>query len=206
MHHGPYQGPAGLGVIERFPALTSPLRSIPTSHRSSVAATAFAFADDQATGGDRDHIYTSPQPVGEAEKIFDRLVALKVSTSQLAMHLDSAWRSGIFRQLDELLDPEEWDFSDRLPELASYQTLLRMLLALKPLKRPSLGATSTGEIIAGWVNAESRLTVECLARDQVRWTVSGTLRGQSVKAAGLNRSDLLPQVLAPYPQVGLLGR
>ncbi|MDO8297834.1 MAG: hypothetical protein Q7T19_15515 [Caulobacter sp.] len=145
------------------------------------------------------------QPGTEAEQIYDRLVDLKVSTAQLAMHLDAGWRSGIFRQLDDLLDADEWDFGDQLPEVWSYKTMLRMLLVLKARNRPSLGATSTGEIIAGWVGGEARLTIECLAKDQVRWMVSTSICGQAVKAVGRNRSDLLPQVLAPYRLDDLLG-
>lgn len=137
----------------------------------------------------------APQP---EEQIFDRLVAFKVSTSQLAMHLHEAWRGGLFNQLDDLLDANDWDFEDRLPTVASFKTFLRMIIALGEIRRPSLGATSNGDIIAAWQHEKDRLTVECLPNDQIRWVVRRTLRGERVTVAGKNSSSLLLEVLAPY--------
>ncbi|MBW8303008.1 MAG: hypothetical protein K0M78_03510 [Brevundimonas sp.] len=144
----------------------------------------------------------APQP---EERIFDRLVAFKVNTSQLAMHLQEAWRSGLFKQLDYLLDADDWDYEDRLPTVESFKTFLRMIIALGEVRRPSLGSTSAGDIIAAWTQGQDRLTVECLSDDQVRWVVRRNLRGESVTVAGKNSSSLLLEVLAPYNIGEMLG-
>jgi hypothetical protein len=107
----------------------------------------------------------------QEQQVFDRLVTMKVLTANLAMHLDRAWRSGLFQQLDDLLDAEDWDFSDRLPSEESFRTLLRMVIYLAPERRPALGATSNGNIIAGWIKGRDRLTIECLPNDWARWIV-----------------------------------
>ena len=144
--------------------------------------------------------------VSPEEQVFNRLVGLKVSTSTIAMHLDAAWRAGLFRQLDSLLDAEDWDFSDKLPTLESFRTFLRMILAFGPVRRPSLGATATGEIIAAWSKDGDRLTIECLAGDQVRWVVNRTVDGRRISAAGKTYADLVWRQVAPFEPGALLGR
>lgn len=131
-------------------------------------------------------------------KVFDQLVALKVSTSSLAMHLDGAWRRGLFGQLDHLLDPEDWDFSDTLPTTESFKTFLRLMISLGHVRRPSLGSTATGDIIAAWIVGKDRLTLECLPEDHVRWIISTTLSGEATSAAGRTKIHLLEPLLEPY--------
>src|SRR5688572_28873507 len=72
-------------------------------------------------------VITAPVAQNEEEQVFNRLVALKVLTSGLAMHLERIWRAGLFRSLDNLLDVEDWDFSDDLPTVESFRTFLRMV-------------------------------------------------------------------------------
>jgi hypothetical protein len=134
----------------------------------------------------------------DADRMFNRLVELKVSTAQLAMHMDSDWRHGLFGKLDELLDADEWNFEDRLPEVASYRTMLRLLLALKAKRSPALGATVGGQILVGWIYPDRRLTIQCGPSDEVQWSVSTHLAGQPAKAAGKNKINLLSKVLAPF--------
>lgn len=206
MHHGPNPGLIGLGpATAPRPWRAGALLSSVASYRASASMAPLAFSSELATGGRSERTIIEPDVSSDAERVYDRLVDLKVSTAQLAMHLNSDWRAGLFRQLDDLLDAEEWDFSDKLPELSSYKTMLRMLLALDAKSRPSLGATSKGEIIAAWIAGQRRLSVECLPDDQVRWLVTSTIDDQNVRAAGLNRSDLLPRVLQPFALEALLG-
>lgn len=148
--------------------------------------------------GPRERVTEAAEPSDPTTQVYDQLVALKVTTSTLAMHLDSAWRAGLFRQLDFLLDPDEWDFSDELPNLASFRTFLRLMIALGTVKRPSLGATANGDLIAAWIAGSDRLTVECLADDQVRWVLSETVGGDRISAAGRNPSHLLRGYLNPH--------
>ena len=131
-------------------------------------------------------------------QVYDRLVALKVATSEIAMHLEGAWRAGLFRQLDNLIDVEEWDFSDTLPTDLSYRTFLRMIVFLGNVKRPALGATSDGNILAGWKSGRDVLTVECQPHDDVRYVLSKSTNEIFETAAGRTTTTRLPDVLSAY--------
>ena len=133
----------------------------------------------------------------EAE-LFDTLAKFKIRTSQVAMHLERDWRSKLFGQLDSLLDKDSWEPLDKPPRLPSFATFLRMLIFLRPQRRPGLGATTSGELIATWSAGSDRLTIECLPEDLVRWTVSVTINGDRERAAGLTPVARLKDVLAPY--------
>jgi len=141
------------------------------------------------------------KPISEAAlevELFDALLKFKVSTSQVAMHLDRGWRSRLFAQLDSLLDKESWEPLDRPPRLESFATFLRMIIFLRPQRRPGLGATSKGELIATWSVGADRLTIECLPQDLVRWTVSVTINDDRERAAGITPVARLKEVLRPY--------
>lgn len=132
------------------------------------------------------------------ERLYDALAAFKVRTSSVAMHMDTDWRDKLFGQLDSLLDAEEWDAEDLPPDLHSFGTFLRMLLNMRPERRPGLAASSDGHLIATWTVGKDRLTVECLPNDEVRWLLSRCLDGETERAAGLTVIARLPEVLAPY--------
>ena len=134
----------------------------------------------------------------QKEMVFDRLAALKIATSNVSMHLDEAWRAGLFRQLDGMLDPEEWDFSEEMPKVASFKTLLRLVIHNQIKRRPSLGATSDGRIIAGWIQSKDRFTVECLPDDTVRWVLVKYIDGARTSSAGTSPVSLLHRFLEPY--------
>ena len=122
-------------------------------------------------------------PQNLTEELYDALASFKVRTALVAMHLDREWRVRLFRQLDSLLAIEDWEKSDVPPSLASYSTFLRMLTFLRPLRRPGLGATHDGHLIATWTTGEDRLTIECLPKDIVRWHLSVTIEGERERAA-----------------------
>src|ERR1700735_1244401 len=52
---------------------------------------------------------SASQGKSAGEPLFDALAAAKILTSQVAMHLDEGWRDKLFRQLDSLHDPAEWE-------------------------------------------------------------------------------------------------
>jgi hypothetical protein len=139
-----------------------------------------------------------PQPVTLDEQLFDALAKFKIRTSQVAMHLDRDWRSKLFGQLDSLLDAQDWEQLDRPPSIESFATFLRMLIFLRPDRRPGLGATSKGELIATWTVGSDRLTIECLPYDLVRWTISVSINDDRERAAGITPVSRLPDVLGPY--------
>jgi hypothetical protein len=132
------------------------------------------------------------------EQLYDALAAFKIHTASVAMHLDPEWRNRLFSQLNNLLGAEDWQPDDSPPSLASFSTFLRMLVLLRPVRRPGLGATSDGLLIAAWTHGEDRLTVECLPQDIARWNLALTIEGERERAAAITPVGRLNEVLRPY--------
>lgn len=132
------------------------------------------------------------------EQLYDALASFKLRTAAVAMHLDRDWRHRLFRQFDSLLAVEDWDIADHPPSVESFSTFLRMLIFLKPERRPGLGASSDGTVIASWSDGNDRLTMECLKADVIRWHLSVTIDGEPERAAALTPVQRLASVLAPY--------
>lgn len=133
------------------------------------------------------------------ERLFESRAQFKVLTSQIAMHLDDAWREKLFHQVDSLLDADEWQKEDVEPSAASARTFLRLILALRPEQRPGLGA-SHGHLIAAWTNGKNQLTIECLPKDRLRFSLVTypNPNEEPERAAGTNVISRLADVLAPY--------
>ncbi|TGQ47619.1 hypothetical protein [Mesorhizobium sp. M00.F.Ca.ET.216.01.1.1] len=122
----------------------------------------------------------------------------KVATNTVAMHLLSPdWRDLLFRQVDSLLDIEEWDENDKPVVSGSSLTFVRMLIFLKA-RRPGLGATSDGSLVASWTTGDNRLTIICKPNDWVRWVVSTKTDAGCETAAGQTKIARLPIVLEAY--------
>lgn len=127
-----------------------------------------------------------------------KLMDLKIQTATL-MHRSADWRAGIFRQLDLLLDEENWEPVDELPNDASYLSAVRLLIFLKEVRRPGLGLTHDGHIVLSWSAGDDHLTIECHPGDSVRWMVSHTLPdGTRERAAGHSFAARVPAVIAAY--------
>ncbi|AZO46918.1 MAG: hypothetical protein EOS54_09490 [Mesorhizobium sp.] len=122
----------------------------------------------------------------------------KVTTNTVAMHrLSADWRERLFKQIDSLLDADEWDENDKPIVSGSSQTFIRMLIFLNA-RRPGLGATSDGSLIATWTTGENRLTIICKPNDWVRWVVSTRTDSGCETAAGQTKIARLPIVLEAY--------
>jgi len=135
---------------------------------------------------------------GLDEQLYDALAAFKIRTAFVAMHMDREWRSRLFAQLDSLLAVGDWDVDDPAPSLDTYSTFLRMLTLVRPQRRPGLGATVDGHLIAAWTSVNDRLTIECLPKDIVRWRLSATIEGEREHAAAETPLQRLSKVLEPY--------
>ncbi len=140
----------------------------------------------------------STQPKSTEEQLYDALASFKLRTAAVAMHLDRDWRYRLFRQFDSLLAAEDWDVSDQPPSVESFSTFLRMLIFLKPPRRPGLGASSDRTVVASWTAGNDRLTMECLPDDGIRWHLSVLIDDNRERAAGLTPVQRLANVLAPY--------
>lgn len=131
-------------------------------------------------------------------RLYDAKAICKIKTAELAMYLSDDMRTRFFSQLDNLLDPDNWEEDDDPITIESFTTLLRMILFLHPSRRPGLGATQNGNIIAAWTNEKDRLTVECFPNDKIRWVLSRYIDDARESAAGDTQLIRLPEVLSPY--------
>jgi hypothetical protein len=179
-----------------------PFKSIPTpagrdsNWISQSAARASIFTSPAALGS---YTVTSHTPSATIEeKLYNSRAAFKIRVAAVAMHLDKEWRDRLFAQVDSLLDADEWDEGDGPVVEASFMTFLRMILLLQAKRRPGLGATSEGNVIAAWSVGKDRLTIECLPIDQIRWVLVRYLDDERESAAGQTDVLRLPEVLRPY--------
>jgi hypothetical protein len=138
------------------------------------------------------------QPRSTEERLFDSLSRVKVLTAQVAMHLQREWRDRLFRQLDNLLKPEDWHEADEPIQEESFSTFLRTIIHLHPGRRPGLGLSDRGYLIAAWTAGADKLTLEFLPRDGIRWILTCNVDGEKERAAGETFVARLPQVLASY--------
>jgi hypothetical protein len=142
--------------------------------------------------------YTTRSDESLKEKLFEARAACKIRTASVAMHLDPDWRRKLFAQIDNLLSLEEWDEQDRPIVGASFATFLRMVLLIKAKRRPGLGAAANGNVIAAWTVGRDRLTIECLANDEVRWVLVHYPNDERESGAGQTTLPRLLDVLNPY--------
>lgn len=132
------------------------------------------------------------------EHLFDALATVKIMTSQVAMHMDAKWRGKLFHQLDSLHDPAEWEEGDQPVQQSSFSTFLKGMLSIKPERRPGLGLSHAGHLIAAWTTRDDRLTIEFLPNDHVRWVLSLHGDDGTDRFAGDTSVARLAQGLASY--------
>ena len=132
------------------------------------------------------------------ERLFDSRASFKVALSEVSMHLGRDWVHGLFRQIDSLLDLEEWEPDDPVPGRASARTFIRLLLRVHAVRRPGMGASSRGTLIAAWTVGANRLTIDCLPDDKVRWVLTRSANGVLERAAGDCHVSRICAVLEPY--------
>ncbi|MFK5978693.1 MAG: hypothetical protein QM488_07385 [Rhizobiaceae bacterium] len=149
------------------------------------------------------NIIKEPQASGSLaktleERLYNALAACKMRVAEVAMHLDNDWRQRFFRQLDNLLDFDEWDEDDLPVTSPSFVTLMRLLLFIYPTKRPGIGATSNGHIIASWTAGKNHLTIECLPNDKIRWVAVQYIEDERESAAGQTSIERIRDVLSAY--------
>jgi hypothetical protein len=103
-------------------------------------------------------------------KLFDNAAELKIALSQIVMHLSPEWRAVIFRQLDTLLDLNNWQDDSAFIRKSTFMTFLRFIVFTAPTRLPSLGVGSTGHILAAWNNGDQHIAVEFLPADKAAAT------------------------------------
>jgi hypothetical protein len=144
----------------------------------------------------REVVATSDSPL--QERLFDALANVKILTSQIAMHLNQQWRSRLFEQLDSLHDPDEWEENDQPIQQASFATFLKPILSIAPQRRPGLGLSSAGHLIAAWTDDQgNRLTIEFLPA-RIRWVLSRRYGDEVERFAADTTVDRFAVSLATY--------
>jgi len=146
---------------------------------------------------------TAPSLLGShaeslTEKLFDATVGVKVLTSQVAMYLDSQWRSKLFNQIDSLHHVDDWEHGDEPLQRESFATFLKAICELKPKKRPGLGLTHSGQLIAAWTAGTSRLTIEFSVSGRVKWIISRTVEDEVEHYVGDTTVSRLAAGLQPH--------
>jgi len=141
---------------------------------------------------------TSTEAANEVA-VFEARLRAKLLVANVAMHIKTEWRESLFRQLDDILDVNEWDVDDAFPTAGSMRTFLRMIIYLKFKKCPGLGI-SGGNVVAAWTREDHRLTIESLSEDRTQWVYSRQLDDLIEIGSGLTTVTRLPEVLSPYIQ------
>lgn len=114
------------------------------------------------------------------------------------MHIDRIVRDRLFAQIDELYDIDEWDDQDQPGDASSFRTFLRMFLFIRPQKRPSLGTTSDGKLVAAWFRGGDRLAIECHSDDALHFVLSVEVEGSKESASGQTTVARICDALSPY--------
>lgn len=132
------------------------------------------------------------------EKLYNSRANAKMVAAKASMYMKPEWRASLYRQLDSLLDVEEWESEDEPLGEDSFATFLSLMLVLRPNVRPGFGLTLEGDLIATWQNGDSRLTIECKPGKKARWVLTTFDEDVPLKAAGENTVGKMMEVLAPY--------
>jgi hypothetical protein len=141
----------------------------------------------------------SPDAQALEQQLFHALAAVKRLTSQVAMHLDRELRQKLFQQLDSLHDVQEWEPGDAPVREASFATFLKAILSIKPARRPGLGLSNTGNLIAAWTTERDRLTIEFQPNNRVRWVLARYRdTDEPARFAGQTHVSELVEGLAPH--------
>lgn len=105
------------------------------------------------------------------ELLFDNAVDLKVTFSQITMHLNQTWRGAIFRQVNFLLDVNNWQDDSALVDKHSFVTFLRFIIFADVTAYPSIGVSASGNLLAFWRKEAKKLSVKFLSKDKAAASV-----------------------------------
>tara|TARA_R110002072_G_scaffold121013_2_gene254450 strand:+ start:296 stop:802 length:507 start_codon:yes stop_codon:yes gene_type:complete len=121
---------------------------------------------------------------------------LKRTFAQTALHCSNEWRTGIFNQIDQILDEDAWDVDDVVPSESGWRTAIRLLIYQKFNRRPGL-SFSQGLPVLAWVNQDIRVTIECHPKDILHWVASRDRFGiREVCAGEVHIRGLAPHIFA----------
>ncbi len=143
------------------------------------------------------------QPVAVALETAQQLALARAHAKEHArrftMLFDPDWLTGLSRQIDAMLDSDEWTEGDLPLSLESFDTLLLVLMRLRHYRRPGLGLTYDGNAVATWSRtATDRLIIECLPNGRVRWIATAPVAGVNESGTMETTPDRLLMTLAAF--------
>jgi hypothetical protein len=152
----------------------------------------------RVSGGVISKSAAAPASASLEGRLSERLLSFKKMISPISRYLDHGWRMELLETLDRLFEFDDWDAEFALPEPHSFATFLRLVIHLHPTKRPGLGMSARGHILASWSRGRDRIVIECLANDELRWVLSQSIEGCRESAAGKNRIQRLTDLIEGY--------
>ncbi len=96
------------------------------------------------------------------QNLFDNRSNLKQLISKISMHMKDATRRDFFKQIDELLDIEEFTEDDSLINQESFRAFLNFFSTTHNLKRTALTVTPSGNTVTSWIVPNEKLHIEFL--------------------------------------------
>lgn len=113
------------------------------------------------------------------EIIFDERAKLKIATAKKALaYLDKKFKDALFAQIDLVLNEEDWEVSDPVVDVKSFETLLKFVLNHRPAEAPSINISNSGNIIATWINDNSKVRMECFPSEHINFFSVSFLEGE----------------------------
>lgn len=141
-----------------------------------------------------------------AETLFDARAEAKVLTAYVSMYLREGWRDKLFHQLDNLLDPDEWDPDDKPLQKQSFDTFLKAICDLNPTVRPGLGLTYNGNLIGAWTTAaNNRMTLEFTQDGRVKILGTQFIDEEPVHFSAISSVGTLKKALVKFNCASWLG-
>ena len=131
------------------------------------------------------------------EILFDARANVKIMTSAVSMHINPELRVKLFRQIDMLHDPDEWEPDDAPVNKSSFKAFLSGFLQINPERGPGLGLSNNGNLIAAWVTGRDRLIIEFMP-NKVKWVITRFINDEPEQFTGKTNIIRLFESLVPY--------
>jgi len=175
---------------------------VPTTHTAGALASIYNENRHHVrSNGDTDQ-ETNVTSIFERQSLAAKLYAAKQSAKQYASvfgsRISQEWRKNLFWQLDELLSEEEWDEDNAILDLESWKSFLTGMFVIRPAKRPGIGITENGNVVASWGNVSEHLDMEFRPGNEARWVLSAIVDAQFERSAESGSVLRLLERLAPY--------
>lgn len=140
----------------------------------------------------------APSGINIEERLYEAVAVAKIATSHVAMYLDPEWRKRLFRQLDSLHDVAEWEPGTSPVTRSSFVGFLRAMFYVKPLRKPGLGLSVYGELLAAWTIGKDELTLRFMDENHARISVRREVGDKQEVGVYESAIDRLPDLLTAF--------